>query len=90
MVLIYYKDFKTPNITQFDALGGQIRHMAAQKGFTLHQAQLHLNPWNQPCLSELSLNQLGARENHTHFEPQISLCDFPSCIGGPEFIQRIN
>jgi len=28
-------DFKTPNITQFGALAGQIQHMAAQKvGFT--------------------------------------------------------
>jgi hypothetical protein len=24
---IYYKNFKTPNITQFDALAGQIQHM---------------------------------------------------------------
>jgi hypothetical protein len=31
MTFIYYKDFKTPNITQFGALAGQIRHMAAQK-----------------------------------------------------------
>jgi hypothetical protein len=35
MILIFYKDFKTPNITQFGALAGQIQHMAAQKvGFT--------------------------------------------------------
>ena len=55
MILIYYKDFKTPNITQFGTLAGQIRHIAAQKlGFTLHQAQLHWKSWNQPCLSELS------------------------------------
>jgi hypothetical protein len=54
MTLIYYQDFKTPNITQFGAVGGQIQHMAAQKGFTLHQAQLHWKSWNQPCLSELS------------------------------------
>jgi hypothetical protein len=31
MILNYYKDFKTPNITQFGALAGQIQHMAAQK-----------------------------------------------------------
>jgi len=30
-----YKDSKTPNITQFGALAGQIQHMATQKvGFT--------------------------------------------------------
>ena len=35
MILIQFKDFKTPNITQFGALAGQIQHMAAQKvGFT--------------------------------------------------------
>jgi hypothetical protein len=34
-IFIYYQDFKTPNITQFGALAGQIQHMAAQKvGFT--------------------------------------------------------
>jgi len=34
MVFIYY-DSKTPNITQFGALAGQIQHMAVQKvGFT--------------------------------------------------------
>jgi hypothetical protein len=42
LVLIYYKDFKTPNITQFGAMGGHIWHMA-QKGFTLHRAQLLWN-----------------------------------------------
>jgi hypothetical protein len=31
MILIQFKDFKTPNITQFGALAGQIQHMAAQK-----------------------------------------------------------
>ena len=31
MIFIYYKDFKTPKITQFGALAGQIQHMAAQK-----------------------------------------------------------
>jgi len=35
LIFIYYKDVKTPNITQFGALAGQIQHMAAQKvGFT--------------------------------------------------------
>jgi hypothetical protein len=35
MIFIYSKDSKTPKITQFDALAGQIQHMAAQKvGFT--------------------------------------------------------
>jgi hypothetical protein len=35
MIFIYYKDFKTPSITQFGVLAGQIQHMAAQKiGFT--------------------------------------------------------
>ena len=35
LIFIYYKDLKTPNITQFGALAGQIQHMAAQKvGFT--------------------------------------------------------
>jgi hypothetical protein len=35
MVFIYYNDSKTPSITQFGALAGQIQHMAAQKvGFT--------------------------------------------------------
>jgi len=29
MIFIYYKDSKTPNITQFGALAGQIQHMAA-------------------------------------------------------------
>jgi hypothetical protein len=31
MVFIYIKDTKTPNITLFGALAGQIQHMAAQK-----------------------------------------------------------
>jgi hypothetical protein len=31
MVCIYSKDSKTPKITQFGALAGQIQHMAAQK-----------------------------------------------------------
>ena len=31
MILIYYKDFKTPKITQFGALAGQIQLIAAQK-----------------------------------------------------------
>jgi len=31
MIFIYYKDFKTLKITQFNALAGQIQHMAAQK-----------------------------------------------------------
>jgi hypothetical protein len=31
MLFIYYKDFKTPNITLFGALAGQIQHTAAQK-----------------------------------------------------------
>jgi hypothetical protein len=31
MIFIYYKDSKTPNITQSGALAGQIQHMAAQK-----------------------------------------------------------
>ena len=35
MILIYYKDFYTQKNTQFNALAGQIQHMAAQKvGFT--------------------------------------------------------
>jgi len=35
MMLIYYKDPKTPKITQFGALAGQIQHVASQKvGFT--------------------------------------------------------
>jgi hypothetical protein len=35
MIFIYFKDSKTPNITQFGALAGQIQHTAAQKvGFT--------------------------------------------------------
>jgi len=42
MVLIYYKDFITPDITQFDLLGGHIWHMT-QKGFTLHRGQLLWN-----------------------------------------------
>jgi hypothetical protein len=29
MIFICYKDFKTPNITQFGALACQIKHMAA-------------------------------------------------------------
>ena len=53
MIFIYYKDFKTLNITGFGALAGQIQHMAAQKvGFSPRllrqvaitcrfQAQLH-------------------------------------------------
>jgi hypothetical protein len=53
MIFTYYKDAKTPNITPFGALAGQIQHMAAQKiGFTPRllrqvaltfpfQAQLH-------------------------------------------------
>ena len=31
MIFIHFTDFKTPNITQFGALAGQIQHMAAQK-----------------------------------------------------------
>ena len=31
MIFIYSKDSKTPKITQFGALAGQIQHMAAQK-----------------------------------------------------------
>jgi hypothetical protein len=31
MIFIYYKDSKTPNITQFGVLAGQIQHVAAQK-----------------------------------------------------------
>ena len=35
MIFIYYKDSKTPNITQLIVLAMQIQHMAAQKvGFT--------------------------------------------------------
>jgi hypothetical protein len=35
MIFIYFKDPKTPIITRFGALAGQIQHMAAQKvGFT--------------------------------------------------------
>jgi hypothetical protein len=35
IISIYYKEFKTQNITEFGALAGQIQHMAAQKvGFT--------------------------------------------------------
>jgi len=35
LIFIYYKDFKTPKITGFGVLAGQIRHMAAQNvGFT--------------------------------------------------------
>jgi hypothetical protein len=35
MIFIYFKDSKTPKITQFGALAGQVQHMAAQKvGFT--------------------------------------------------------
>ena len=68
MIFIYYKDFKTPNITQFGALAGQIQHMAAQKvGFTPRllrqvalagkfQAQLH---WNLYIRAELETYQLG-------------------------------
>ena len=64
MILIQFKDFKTPNITQFGALAGQIQQMAAQKvGFMPRllrqvaltdpfQAQLH---WNQAYIAELSL-----------------------------------
>jgi hypothetical protein len=37
MILILFKDFKTPNITQFGALAGQVQHMAAQK--------VRLTPW---------------------------------------------
>jgi hypothetical protein len=34
--LYYFKDPKTPNITQFGALAGQIQHMVAQRvGFML-------------------------------------------------------
>jgi hypothetical protein len=52
---IYYKDSKTPKITQFGALAGQIQHTPSQKvGFTprllrqmalicTFQAQLHRN-----------------------------------------------
>jgi hypothetical protein len=31
MIFVYYKDSKTPMITQFGALAGQIQNMAAQK-----------------------------------------------------------
>jgi hypothetical protein len=31
MVFIYYKDSNTQKITQFNALSGQIQHMAAQQ-----------------------------------------------------------
>jgi hypothetical protein len=35
MIFICYKDSRTPNITQFGALAGQIQHMVSQKsGFT--------------------------------------------------------
>jgi hypothetical protein len=63
MIIIYYKDSKTSNATQFGALAGQIQHMAAQKvGFTprllrqvalicTFQAQLHRNHY----IAELSL-----------------------------------
>jgi hypothetical protein len=35
MIFIYFKDSKTPKITRFGALAGQIQRMAAQKvGFT--------------------------------------------------------
>jgi hypothetical protein len=35
MIFVYFKDSKTPNITQFGTLAGQIHHMAAEKvGFT--------------------------------------------------------
>jgi hypothetical protein len=38
MIFICYKDTNTQNITQFNALAGQIQHMAAQKiGFTPRQ-----------------------------------------------------
>jgi len=65
MIFIYFKDFKTPKITQFGALAGQIQHTAAQKvGFTprpirfwppnLHVSssaalELHIRAELEPC-----------------------------------------
>jgi hypothetical protein len=64
MIFIYYKDFKTPNITQFGALAGQIQRMAAQKvGFTLRPIRYGSPNWqvsrsaaSKSLHSELSLN----------------------------------
>ena len=68
IILIYYKNSKTPIITQFGALAGQVQHMAAQKvGFTSRllgqvalagkfQVQLH---WNLHIRAELETCQLG-------------------------------
>jgi hypothetical protein len=62
MFFIYFKDYKTPNITQFGALAGQIQHMAAQKArFT--PRPIRYGPPNLQvsiltalkCISELSL-----------------------------------
>jgi len=79
---------------QFNALAGQLQHMAAQKvGFTprllrqvaitgMFQAQLH---WDLHIRPELETYQLwppalGACENHTHFGPQITpSVTIPSC-----------
>ena len=41
MVFIYYKDFKTPNITQFGALAGQIQHGWLKSAYGCSKSRVH-------------------------------------------------
>jgi len=85
MIFTYYKDPKTPKITQFGALAGQKQHMAAQKvGFTAQPIRNGPPNWlvsssgalkKMHIRAELEKFQLGACtleacQKHFHFEPQ--------------------
>ena len=56
LIFIYYKDLKTPNITQFGALAGQIQHMAAQKvGLTPRKIRYGSPNWHVSSSAALEL-----------------------------------
>jgi len=56
MIFISFKNFKTPNMTRFSALAGQIQHMAAQKvQFTLRPIRYDSFNWQVSSLAALEL-----------------------------------